>query len=378
MRVLNVSVSLDMRKGGGYAERTFQMTRFLTKRNISCSVLTFSLDLTKQRIEALAPAKVVALNLISQRFNIPLTGWIKTFKLVREADIVHLMGHWYFINVMSYLAIRYYKKPYVVCPAGALPLFGRSKFIKKVFNTVIGNAIVKNANGWIAVVEDERDHFVNYNISPKLVSVIPNGVCEEDFPGGDDNAFRKKYGLSNAPIILFMGRLNLIKGPDILLDAFIQSQQDLQGYQLVFAGPDEGLLEPLKATTEKHSLSDKVHFIGYLDSEDKATAYRSAKLLVIPSRSEAMSIVALEAGICNTPVLLTDQCGLHEIKEVNPILECQVSADSIAISMREILLTPALLESVKQDWKALVSERYSWDSVIDHYLDLYKPIISSH
>ncbi|KAG1707510.1 D-inositol 3-phosphate glycosyltransferase [Nymphon striatum] len=373
-----ISVSLDMRKGGGYAERTFQMTRFLNKRNISCSVLTFSLDLTKQRIKALAPAKVVALTLISQRFNIPVSGWMKTFRLVRDADIVHLMGHWYFINVMSYIAIRYYKKPYVVCPAGALPLFGRSKVIKRIFNTVIGNSIINNADGWIAVVEDERAHFESYGISPSLVSVIPNGVCEEDFPEGDEVAFRKKYGLSDAPIILFMGRLNLIKGPDLLLEAFIESQPKLQDFQLVFAGPDEGLLAPLTSLTEKHNLSDKVHFIGYLDSEDKATAYRSAELLVIPSRSEAMSIVALEAGICSTPVLLTDQCGLHEIKEVNPILESPVSSASISNSMENILLDTDLLESVKKDWKKLVADRYSWDSVIDHYLDLYSEILPPH
>jgi len=376
MKVLNVSVSLDMRKGGGYAERTFQMSRFLVKKGVACTVLTFSLDLTKQRIAALAPAKVIALTLISQRFNVPLNGWIKTFRAVREADIVHIMGHWYFINVMSYLAIRYYKKPYVVCPAGALPLFGRSRFIKKVFNTVIGNAIIKNADGWIAVVEDERAHFESYGISPSLVSVIANGVCEEDFPEGDETSFRRKYNLSNAPIILFMGRLNLIKGPDILLNAFIQSQPELQDFQLVFAGPNEGLLEKLKATTEKHSLSNKVHFIGYLDAEDKATAYRAAELLVIPSRSEAMSIVALEAGISSTPVLLTDQCGLHEIKEVNPILECSVSAKSIASSMKNILLAPNLLESAKEDWRHLVSERYSWDSVINRYIDLYGEILA--
>ena len=76
MKILNVSVSLDMRKGGGYAERTFQMSRFLSRRDVKCSILTFSQDLKDSRIKALKPAKVITLDLLSTRYNFPKNGLI--------------------------------------------------------------------------------------------------------------------------------------------------------------------------------------------------------------------------------------------------------------------------------------------------------------
>ena len=376
MKILNVSVSLDMRKGGGYAERTFQMTRFLVKKKIKCEVLTFSLDLEEDRIHALLPAKVIALSMLSKRFNFPLNGWIKAFKAVRETDIVHLMGHWYIINVITYLAIRLYNKPYVVCPAGALPLFGRSKKLKRLFNFLVGLSMIKNAQGWIAVTEDEKDHFESYGVVRSQVTVIPNGVVESDFLQGDEVEFRKRYGLSEVPVILFMGRLNLIKGPDLLLEAYIQAKEALADFQLVFAGPDEGLLDSLVKTAEENGLSDKIHFVGYLDASDKSVAYRMAHLLVIPSRQEAMSIVALEAGICGLPVLLTDQCGFSEIKEISPLLEVVVSSEAISSAIVQIL-TVEDLALIKEKWRSFVQMHYSWDSIIEQYLGLFNRVLSA-
>ena len=312
--------------------------------------------------------------MLLSRFKLPLTGWVTVFKAVKNADIVHLMGHWYFINVMAYLAIRFYKKPYVVCPAGALPLFGRSKKIKKAFNILIGNSIINNANGWIAVTKEELTHFKDYGIPKKYVTVIPNGVNKNDFSLGNEASFRARHGLSSKPILLFMGRLNLIKGPDILLDAYIKEKDNLQDYQLVFAGPDEGLLSSLVSTRDKNELTDRVHFVGFLNAEDKATVYNSSELLIIPSRQEAMSIVAIEAGICGLPVLLTDQCAFSQVREVSPLMEVPVDVNLLAKGMIDIL-KPDVLAAIKPKWKEFVVNNYSWGSLVKCYTNLYSSIL---
>ena len=72
-------------------------------------------------------------------------------------------------------------RPYVVCPAGALPLYGRSKWLKRCYNFIIGDAIIRNASGWIAVTEAEFPQFEEYGVDSSLVTVIPNGVSKEDF-----------------------------------------------------------------------------------------------------------------------------------------------------------------------------------------------------
>lgn len=77
----------------------------------------------------------------------------------------------------------------------------------------MGDAIVRNASGWIAVTKGEFPQFEEYGILSSWVTVIPNGVSEEDFPLVDTTEFKRRLGLPDAPIILFMGRLNPIKGP---------------------------------------------------------------------------------------------------------------------------------------------------------------------
>lgn len=375
MRVLNVNSSLDLKIGAGLAERTFQMSRFLAKEGVSCTALTLDLGLTPARAAALAPVRVVALPCLWQRFYVPRFGWRTIRRLVNEVDVVHLMGHWSVLNVLAYFAARLAGKPYVVCPAGCLPLFGRSRGLKRLYNTLIGNAIIRNASAWIAVTEGELPHFEEYGISASQVVVIPNGVSEDDFPLAERQGFFDKFHLPDAPMILFMGRLNPIKGPDLLLQAFIQVCSQLPAHQLVFAGPDGGMLSELQAMVERQGLKSRVRFLGYIEGVDKASAYRIAQLLVVPSRQEAMSIVALEAGICGTPALLTDQCGFSEIRSIDPRLEVPASVEGIAGGLMSVLGTADALQQIAPLWQRFVKQQYAWDAVVLQFIRLYETLL---
>ena len=375
MRVLNVNSSLDFKAGGGTAERTFQMSLFLAKEGIQCRVLTIDTGLDESRIQVLKPAEVATMPLLWRRFYVPRISWKIIRTLVDEADVIHLMGHWSVLNALVYIALRRAHKPYVVCPAGALPLFGRSKWLKLLFNFIVGNKIIHNASGWIAVTSAEFPHFESYGIHSSKVTVIPNGISKADFPVVDINSFKRSKGLSDKPIILFMGRLNPIKGPDLLLQAFILVKDIVTDYQLVFAGPDEGMQSELVEMARQEGVIDRVHFLGYVGGNDKSAAYHMASLLVIPSRQEAMSIVALEAAICGTPVLLTDQCGFSEIKTIDSGLEVPANPIDIANGLVKLLSNPESLKKISLNFEKFVSERYSWDFIVDIYLDLYRNLL---
>lgn len=376
MRILNVNSSLELKTGGGTAERTFQMSRFLARQDgVQCTVLALDIELDSSRAQAHAPATVVALPCLWKRFYVPRSGWRTIRRLADEADIIHLMGHWSVLNLLVYLAARRANKPYVVCPAGALPIFGRSARLKRLYNAIAGRAIIKNAAAWIAVTASEFPHFESYGIPASQVIVIPNGVAEEDFPLTDKQVFLKRHELPDVPIVLFMGRLNPIKGPDLLLQAFIQARRYFTGFHLVFAGPDGGMLSELKQTAERAGISEYVHFLGYVSGDDKSAAYRYATLLVVPSRQEAMSIVALEAGVCGTPVLLTDQCGFSEIRLVSPQLEVPATVDGIAQGLSSLLADAAVLAHMAPAWKDFVGKHYAWSAIVSKYIELYKSII---
>lgn len=377
VRVLNINDSLDQKTGGGMAERTFQMSRFLARYGVLCEVLTIdSEQLDAQRIEALNPAKVSVLPCRWRRFNVPRWSQESIRRAVEDADIIHLMGHWSVLNAMAYLAIRREGKPYVVCPAGALPLFGRSKWLKRFYNLIIGNSLIRNASGWIAVTEGEFPQFEEYGVPSSRVTVIPNGVSEEDFPVVDVAEFKRRHGLPDGGMILFMGRLNPIKGPDLLLQAFLKARHAFPNYHLVFAGPDGGMLASLRETVERAGMSRIVHFLGHVGGADKSAAYRMASLLVVPSRQEAMSIVAIEAGICGVPVLLTDQCGFREIRSLDARLEVPASVVGIADGLTSLLVEPQVLEKLSPVWSSFVDRKYSWVSLVPEYIKLYQNILA--
>jgi glycosyltransferase involved in cell wall biosynthesis len=79
---------------------------------------------------------------------------------------------------------------------------------------------------------------------------------------------------------------------------------------LVVAGPDDGQLAALQQLAERLNLRNRITFPGYLDHDSKLSALVDADVVAIPSRSEIFAILALEALMCGTPVLLSSACGL--------------------------------------------------------------------
>lgn len=375
VRVLNVNMTLDHISGGGTAERTFQISRALVRSGNDCSVLILDMGLTPERIKALAGVQVVALPVFVRRYYVPRFSLGQIRSVVEEADVVQLMGHWTVINALVYLFAWRFGKPYVVCPAGALPIYGRSKLLKRVYNRLIGRRIVKNADGHVAIVEAETPQFEIYGVPVEKVTVIPNGINEEDFPRSDGKNFRARHGLGDNPFILFVGRLNHIKGPDLLLRAFLDVWDDLPNYHLVFVGPNDGMLPELRVAATEYGIGDRVHFVGYLGGAAKAEAYYAADLLVIPSRQEAMSIVALEAGITGTPVLLTDRCGFDEVEQVGGGQVVPASVEGLRMGLIELLQEPDRLVSMGTNLRKFVKTRFSWDSAADLYVGVYDRIL---
>jgi glycosyltransferase involved in cell wall biosynthesis len=351
------------------------MSRSLGNAGCSCTVLTLDIGLGSERIDDLAPATVVALKCLWRRFYVPRPSWNTVSRLVKDADIIHLIGHWGILNVLVYAAARAAGKPYVVCPAGALPLFGRSACLKRLYNLFIGHAIIRHAAAWIAVTSSELAHFEAYGIPAADVTVIPNGVSEADFPALGRVDFLRQHRLADEPIILFVGRLNPIKGPDLLLESFAQVSSRFPRHHLVFVGPDGGMLAQLGARAGDLNLVGRVHFLGHLDGRDKAGAYQAAQLLVVPSRQEAMSIVALEAGICGTPVLMTDQCGFDEIAGLDARLVVPASSEGLREGLEALLKDDAGLREIGARTKGFVLASYAWPTIITRYLDLYRRIV---
>jgi len=302
--------------------------------------------------------------------------------LVRRADVVCLMNHWTALNAVVYWVCRILRKPYTVCPAGALQPFGRSAFIKKAYNWIAGRNLIRNANACVAITKSEIDDFLGYGVEMRKIHIIPNGIDPDDFPedisSGELKNFRARHGLGEYPIILFMGRLNRIKGPDLLLDAFVAVSRAFPVYHLVFVGPDNGLHLSLKQSADSAGLGGRVHFLGYLAGRDKACAYRTADVLVIPSRQEAMSIVVLEAGVSGTPVLATNRCGLDDFAAEGAVKIVSPTPEAISEGLTAFLDHPVEARDAGARLKQSVYNGYLWATQAKQHLRLFQEIHAFH
>jgi len=278
------------------------------------------------------------------------------------------MNHWCLLNAFVYLTAQLQHKPYVVCPAGALPIFGRSKTLKRLYNMIIGKAIILRAAHCIAITKNEVPHFLSYGVKPEKISIIPNGIDIEPVKHS------KIPAVPSGPYITFLGRLNNIKGPDMLLDAFIALKNALP-YSLVFLGPDNGMLQVLRATAEKHGVADRTHFAGFVDQETKSAFLSGCEFLVIPSRQEAMSIVVLEAAMASKPVLLTDQCGINEVEEQGGGFVVPATVEGLRNGLLKMYACRGFFVEMGAELNVFAEKNYAWEVITKKFTDLYASLI---
>jgi glycosyltransferase involved in cell wall biosynthesis len=364
---------MDAVTGGGTVERVRQLHEHMRLMDgISSRVLSVAVS----DASGLPPSDdIVVLPCWNKRWYLPGPKLLMIYRMVKQADVIHLMNHWTLLNVLVYWMAWLAKTPYVVCPAGALPLFGRSLGLKRWYNRIAGRALIRNASAAIAIAEEEREQLLEYGVANNRIHHIPNGVRPEDFACKDGKLFREHAGLGDNDYLLFVGRLNEIKGPDLLLEAFIDISAEFPDLHLALAGPDGGMLESLQARAEEAGIADRVHFAGYTGGKNKSSAYHGAKILVVPSRQEAMSIVALEAAISATPVVLTDRCGFPAMAEVGAGKECKADVASIAEALRELVPDAALLERMGEQGRELAMSAYTWDISALRHIGLFETCI---
>lgn len=378
MKMLLVNHLLDPVSGGGTAERTYQLARFMARQGVECGLLALDIGLDAQRRDALRFAQLQAVACLHPRYFLPQLSMRRVRALVRQSDIVLLCGHWTILNAMVARACRQVGRPYMFAPAGALVPFGRSQALKRIYDAVAGRALVRNAACCIAVTAAERADFMAYGVDERRVAVIPNGIDPDAYQLGavDVQAGQPAVELGGAPYLLFLGRLNAIKGPDLLVEAFAMVAGAHSDLHLVLAGPDGGMLAQLRQAVLARGLQDRVHFPGFLGGATKVATLRAASLLVIPSRREAMSIVVLEGGICGCPVLFTDACGLDELAQRQAGSMTAVSAQELGQALQRLLADPEVRHSQSQRLQRIVLQEYTWAAQAQRHIDCARQILA--
>ncbi|HVT47781.1 MAG TPA: glycosyltransferase family 4 protein [Vicinamibacterales bacterium] len=372
MRVLLVNMTLDPVTGGGTVPRTVQSARALIDCGIGCGIAT-TVEAGEPVVGGLDDIDVLRLPAVGGRFRVPIAGFTALRRVVEQADIVLLVNHWTPINVAAYRAARRTRTPYVVSPAGALPIVGRSRLAKRIYNAAYGGRIVRQAAGHIAITADEARQFEAYGVPADSVTVVPNGMPV--LPPGDADAFRARHRLGAAPFALFLGRLAYIKGPDLLLRAFMRVAAAMPDWHLVFAGHDDSMEAGLRRAAGRDEAGRRMHFVGHLDVGARSDALAACDLVVVPSRLEAMSFVVLEAAAMARPVIATRTCGVPDVASSGGGWVVDADDESLARGLRTAAVDRAALRAMGAAWKHHAAARYGWPAIAARYQALFTGIV---
>jgi D-inositol-3-phosphate glycosyltransferase len=174
--------------------------------------------------------------------------------------------------------------------------------------------VVRCADLVVASTEEEGEQLVRYyGAEPGRVEIVPQGVDHTVFSPGDSRAARRALGLDDRPVLLFVGRIQPLKGVDLAIRA-LDALDDPRAELIVSGGPSgpDGELElaRLHALVADLGVSDRVRFLPPQPHARLVQYYRAADVCVVPSRSESFGLVALEAAACGTPVVASRVGGL--------------------------------------------------------------------
>ncbi|WP_051110386.1 D-inositol-3-phosphate glycosyltransferase [Longispora albida] len=179
---------------------------------------------------------------------------------------------------------------------------------------VIGEEqVVAESDLLVANTEAEALELINlYEADPCRVDIVQPGVDLDRFTPGSREAGRRRFGLpADAHVLLFVGRIQPLKAPDLLVKAVAElSPAEREKLVVVIAGGNSGSGLDLGALAGQLGVTDKIRFVEPQGGSALADLYRAADLVCVPSYNESFGLVALEAQACGTPVVAARVGGL--------------------------------------------------------------------
>jgi D-inositol-3-phosphate glycosyltransferase len=234
--------------------------------------------------------------------------------------------------------------------------------------------------------QEARDLRRLYDTEPDKVCVVPLGVDMEDYAPRPSTATRDALGLRGRRVVLYVGRLERLKGADVLIEtvAELRARPGFEDVHTLVVGADSGdgsrqaehprgergRLEDLATTL---GVGDAVTFMGALPHAELADLYALADVCVVPSRAETFGLVALEAQASGTPVVASAVGGLLDIVDhgvtgllVEEHRSPRAFADRLAVVLGDAALRLRMGEAARER-----AGQLTWSRSVDRLQALY-------
>jgi len=248
----------------------------------------------------------------------------------------------------------------------------------------IEGEIAQQADLLIASTGDEREDLINaYGADPERVVIVPPGVDLGMFQPVDREEARRKIGFGEGRMLLFVGRLERLKGVEVAIRALaLLRDRRHDDVRLLILGEDarqggtrdrdESEKARLKALAAELSVRDRVDFAGSVAHHELPYFYGAADVCVMPSYSESFGLVGLEAQACARPVVASSVTGLRSVvrDEVSGYLIDGHDPAVYAERIGRLLDEPELAQQMGRRGR-LLAQRFSWSRTAERLVDLF-------
>jgi D-inositol-3-phosphate glycosyltransferase len=250
---------------------------------------------------------------------------------------------------------------------------------------------VATADRVIASTPADRSHLgTYYGADDAQLVVVPCGVDLDTFQPGPRLAAKAALGVGDESILLFVGRIQQLKGIEILLRAtsLLQGRrQEFPPFRVLIVGgrpsgaaddPESREIARLQALAKELRIASSVQWVGAVEHEALPRYYQAADVTVMPSTYESFGLVAIESMACGTPVVAARVGGLQSTIEDSvtgylvPWRDPALYADRIG----ELMANPALRERLGQQARARATA-FGWENVARQLADLYQSLATA-
>ncbi|WJR67027.1 glycosyltransferase [Neorhizobium sp. CSC1952] len=296
-------------------------------------------------------------------------------EVLKQASFMHIHGVWEPFLLYASKRARAEKIPYCICPAGMLDHWSleQKSWKKKIALRLCYKGMLNDAAFLHLLNVDEAKAVEPLDFKAPN-RIIPNGVFAEEFdPLPPAGLFRSRIGLPpDRRYVLFLSRLHVKKGLDILARAFAEIGQTHPDVDLVVAGPPGGAEGDFISLVRQLGIEKRVYLTGPLYGRVKIEAMVDAACFCLPSRQEGFSMAITEALACGTPVVITDQCHFPEVATADAGIVVPLDSVKVAEALTAILKDRARAQSMGQNGRRLVLEKFTWPAIADKTLQNYR------
>ena len=290
-------------------------------------------------------------------------------------DVVH--SHYWLSSWIGRELSRATGAPHVVTfhTLGLIKMQSRAGEVEQAERLVVEREVMASADRIIAFSPHERDAMARlYGADANKVSLVHCGVDLSVFRPLDQRLVRRRLGLNGEKILLYVGRIEPLKGLDLLVETTAQMDTG-ESVRIIVVGADANggqEMDRVMQLAKERDLDGQIDFVGQVDHRDLPLYYNAADVCVVPSYYESFGLVALESMACGTPVVATRVGGLSTIIRHGHTgyLKSWRCPEAFANSVEMIISSDDLQQSMGEAARTR-AEGMGWDNVAAIMWDEY-------